>query len=288
MNHYRFSLFFAVLGVLVCSTQAIAFEKVEGFIEPYREIELAAGEPGVLSEILVDEGGHVAADQLLGQLDTSVLERTLEIAQQRSESLGALRVAEAELELRQKYLAPLSQLRERGNATQREIERAVADVKVAEGRVLMAHDELTLQRLECRRIEAQIKRRQIYSPIDGVVSEVYREVGESFMANDPRVMTIVELNRLRAKFAVEPGQAQRLSVGQQVSLEQNGGKTVDDAIVETISPVMDAKSATVEVTVAIDNADELISSGTRCWLLIPNRSDRGVTAFTSSSKQDKE
>ncbi|MBJ41742.1 MAG: efflux transporter periplasmic adaptor subunit [Planctomycetaceae bacterium] len=264
----------------VPTTPASGIEKVEGFTEPFQQIELAAGEPGVLTEVLVHEDTRVTAGQKLGQLDTSVLEETFEIAKLRSESTGALRAAEAELELREKYLAPLSQLRGRGHATQREIERAIADVKVAQARVAMAQEELALQRLECDRIKAQIRRRQLFSPIDGVVSEICRDVGEFFMANDPRVLTIVQLDRLRAKFATEPTQADRIVAGQNVQLELNMGETIE-AIVETVAPIMDAKSATVEVTVLIKNPNEAIASGTRCWLIVPHHD--GVTTFTSTT-----
>jgi len=276
----------AILVTTLATTRTTnADEKVEGFTEPYRRIELAAGEPGVLSEILVREGTRVAAHEKLGQLDTSVLERTLEIARQRSQSVGALQAAEAERDLRKKYLGQLKELRQRGNATQREIDRAAADLRVSEARVAMALEELELQQLECRRIEAQIRRREIRSPVDGVVSELLKEAGESFMANDPRVMTIVQLDRLRAKFALEPRQSERIQQGDMLVIEFAGDVTKTQALVETIAPVMDAKSATVQVTVAIDNSEERIPSGARCWVVIPGSS--GTATRMTSTRRSK-
>lgn len=140
-------------------------------------------EPGIVDQIAVKEGERVTENQLLAKLDTEVLECTLEIARQRSRSLSALQAAEAEHGLRQKFLEQLSQLHDRGHSTQREIDRAEADLKVAEARVAMAKEEVELQHLECRRIEAQIERRTIRSPLNGVVSEVLRS-GASRLLSD--------------------------------------------------------------------------------------------------------
>ena len=258
----------ASMSLNLLSTGYAEDYRFEGFTEPYHQIELAVGESGVLSEVHVKEGMRVQRDQILARLDTTVLERTLEIARQRSQAVGALRAAQAELELRNKYLQQLSQLYDRGHATQREYDRAATDLKVAEARVAIAEEELALQRLECLRIEAQIERRILRSPISGVVSEVQREVGESFLANDPCVMTIVQLDRLSAKFSLEPARAQVLKAGQSVSVTLGDDASALQGVVESISPVMDAKSATVEITVAIENPDESIPSGVRCWLLV--------------------
>jgi RND family efflux transporter MFP subunit len=263
--------------------QVRAESRAEGFTEPYRQIELAVGEPGVLTKVLVEEGSRVQPGQIVARLDTLVLERTLEIARQRSEFVGALRAAEAELELRTSHLQKLSQLRDRGHATQQELDRAATDLKVAEARVAMAHEELALQRLECQRIEAQIEHRVVRSPIQGVVSHLWHEEGESFLSSDPRVATIVQLNRLKAKFPLDPDSVVTLKVGQDVRLTIDTNTANVSATVESISPVMDAKSATFEVTVGIDNAKETIPSGARCWLEIPSTQSEGTAAIRSSN-----
>ena len=265
-----------------------AEERIEGFTGPYRQIELAFGESGVLAELRVKEGARVQEGEVLAQLDTTVLERTLDIARQRSESNGALSAAQAELELRTKYWQQLSQLHDRGHATQREIDRASTDVKVAEARVAMAEEEQSLQRLECRRIEAQIERRILRSPLNGVVSEVLRETGESFLANDPRVLTVVQLDRLLARFSVPPELAATLTLDQSVPLMIGSDSRPLDGTVESIAPVMDAKSGTVDVTVAVDNPHEAIASGVRCWLLVRKTTHEEPlpTRYTSATRSE--
>lgn len=279
------ALFSTLSLAMVCASEP-AVPVLEGFTEPYQQIELAAGEPGVLIDVRVREGTSVRQGELVGQLDTLILERTLEIARQRATSLGASQAADAERNLRRKHLAQLEQLHQRGHATQQELDRAETDLAIAEARFLMAKEELDLQRLECRRIEAQIERRQLRSPIDGVVSEVFREAGEAFLANDPRVLTIVQTNRLRAKFSAPPALAQRLKAGQTVQLVFPDTRGSSEAKVESISPVMDAKSGTVSITVEVENAEERIPSGARCVLHLPteSRQDSTQTQFTTKKR----
>jgi len=249
-------------------------EEVEGFTEPYREIELAAGEPGILTEIHVKEGSRVAAGELVAALDTDVLRATWELARERAESSGALQASQAELRLRQSQWEQLQALRGRGHATQRELERAQTDLQIAQAQVLMAQEELRLHQLEMKRIETQIARRQFRSPIDGVISEVFKEEGEAFVANDPRVVTIVQLEKLRARFSASPAGVSGLTVGQPVSLVLPESNQQIEGIVEIISPVMDAGSGTVQVVVMIDNRREQIRSGARCLLPLDSAADK--------------
>ncbi len=243
--------------------------EAEGFTEPYRQIELAAGEPGILTEIRVQEGSRVAAGDLIASLDTDVLQATWELARERSVSEGALQASQAEYALRQTQWEQLQQLRDRGHATQREFERAETDLQIARARVTMAQEELRLHQLEMKRIEAQIGRRQIRSPIDGIVSEVYKEVGEAFVANDPRVATVVHLQQLRARFAVSPEEAATLTIGQRILLLLPETNQRVEGLVETVAPVVDPRSGTVQAVVVIDNRDEQIRSGARCLLQFP-------------------
>lgn len=154
----------------------------------------------------------------------------------------------------------------------------------------MAREELLLQASECRRIETQIQRRQITAPFAGVVSEVVREEGEAVMANDARVLTLVQLDRLRARFPVDPQIATELQVGQTVQVEMNDRQTVVEATVEFISPVIEAKSSTVAVMVVMNNEAQSIASGARCSLIVTVTRPEGreaVTKYTSATKKNK-
>lgn len=240
---------------------------VEGFAEAYRHIEVATGsDSGLITQVLVKEGNTVTANQIVATLDTSVLEASLAIAKRRSELDGRLEAASAELSMRRKRLEKLYQLRNRGHASPAEIDRAEADFDVSEAQVKLANEERELATLECSRIKAQIEQRRLRSPIDGVVVEVFREVGESTQISDPRLLTLVQLDPLRVKFPVSVDQSADFSEGDNVSLQLPEFNSAAQAVVEVVAPVLDAKSGTVQITCVIDNQDGNYRSGMRCLL----------------------
>ena len=240
-------------------------ELVEGFAEPYRRIEMAAAsETGLITSIAVREGQAVKRGELLATLDVDVLVATLNIAKERSRLTGRYDGANAELEMRLRRLGKLQQLLREGHATEGEVERAQTDVIIAKSNVLLADEERRLAALECKRIEAQIQRRQVRCPIDGVVTEIRREVGEAVAINDPHLLTVVQLNPLRVKFSLTMEQAADLHEGQLLPMHLSEVSHAADATVEVVSPVLDAKSGTVQVTCVIDNKDNRYRSGMRC------------------------
>ena len=262
-----------ILICLVFRASSYAAETIEGFTEPYRTIDISVGEPGVVTKLEVKPGQVVDQGEFLMALDTSVLEATLAVAKQKAEATGSLEAAQAEYSLRSERLQQIIQLRQRGHATTRELSRAQADVTIAEARLKLAREEQAMNVLDCKRIEAQIARRVIASPCDGIISEVHREIGESLLVTDPRIVTLVQLDKLRTRFSATPEQAAKLRVDQQVNIRLSNDKGDVPAVVERVSPVVDAKSGTIEVHVVIDNADQKLRSGTRCLLEVNDAKD---------------
>ena len=244
---------------------------VEGFTEPYRQVEVAsAAEVGLVTEFAVKEGDRVQPGQLLASLDTELLVATLKVAQRRATSQGHLKAAVAELELRRTRIGKLRELRQKGHASEAEVERAEADLAVAEANLMNAQEEKELYELECERIESQITRRRIVSPIAGVVTEVHREVGESVALNDPKLLTLVQLSPLRAKFSLTMSQARSLVAGQKTSLNLPEAEAMVESQIEVISPILDARSGTVQVTLVMDNSRGDLRSGMRCVWEVPD------------------
>lgn len=264
-----------LLLCVVYNSNPVSAEVIEGFTEPYRTVDVSIGEPGVVQSVGVVPGQNVREGDPLVSLDTSVLEATLQVAKKKAESQGTYDSARAELQLREERLNQILLLRQRGHATQREFTRANADVEIARARVRAATEEQAISKLDCKRIQAQLARRRVSSPFTGVIAEVHREVGESIMVTDPRVVTLVQLDRLRTRFSATPHQASQLRIGQNVKVKLGDATEKLSAKVERISPVVDAKSGTVEVHVVLDNARRELRSGIRCLLEVdgPDTSD---------------
>lgn len=258
----------SLLVIVTVGGGPLAADELIGFTEPFRTVEISAGEPGVISRIEVEPGESVKPGQPLLSLDTSVLEATLAMAKQKASSAGSIEAARAELDLRSERMQQVVKLRQRGHATQHELARAQTDVDIARARLKLAFEEQALNSLDCKRIEAQISRRHITSPYAGVISELHREMGESLVVTDPRIVTLVQLDQLRARFAAHPTHAAKLKVGEKVQLSIPSEKREVEGRISRISPVIDAKSGTLEIQVVVENAKLELRSGARCMLAV--------------------
>lgn len=256
----------------------------EAFTEPYRTIQVATTDLGIVREVLVREGASVEAGQPLVQLDDELVKATLEIAKQNLESRGALTSAEAELRLHTARLAKLEPLARDGFARSDELDRARSEKDVAAARVLTAQETLQVRRREFDKIQIELQRRTVKSPIQGVVSKLHREVGEFVAPTDPVLITVVQLDPLLATFSLKPAQASQLSTGMAVQVQFASQEQPVKGEVELVSPVTEARSGTVRVKVRIPNPQRACRSGDRCVLVIPNRSATPQAASNDRAK----
>lgn len=238
---------------------------LNGFTEPFKRIELSSDETGAIAELQVEEGDAIEAGEVVALLDSRVQQLKVEIAQHLANSNSELLAAEGTLEKRRSILARLSQLAAKGHASESEIIRAEMELSIAEAKLLSAQEELAVREIEHRRALVELERRAIRAPVSGTVAQVHRREGEFLSPLHPEVITIVQLDRLLATFAVPSSSITRFEVGQEVQLELASGRKVA-ATVFRLSVEEDAGSGTVEIKFLIDNPDRGIRSGEACTL----------------------
>ena len=129
----------------------------EGFTEPYRSVEVAAPESGTIEEIVVRQGQLVKQGDILAVLDRDILQSSLDIARAKSESTAKREAAKIESLLKQRRLDNFYRLG-KDNSSNEEIERARADVDLAQTQVLAAEEELKLNSLELQSIHHHLHR----------------------------------------------------------------------------------------------------------------------------------
>jgi RND family efflux transporter MFP subunit len=269
----QFKVAAAAFLVFAASHCAPGDDTIDGFTEPFRKIELAPAEPGVLASRTVKEGDTVEPGQLLGSLDNDVLQISLKISKQVLESRGKLAAAKAERDLRTVRLDRLKELQPQGFAHREEVDRAASELAVAEANVLSLTEQHSLDELEYQKAQALLERRLIRSPLAGVITKTHHDEGEFVAGNNPVVFTIVQLNPLRAVFAVPAATARNLTVDKAVTLRFPDSGQNCEGHIELVSPIIDAESGLVRIKVLIPNQDGKKPCGARCLLMnIPVRS----------------
>ena len=267
----RFAIQVAVLWITaILAVSLIQAAEFDGFTEPFRDIDIAAPEPGIITQVTVREGQKVQAGQVLTHLDSEVHTALLAIAEQAKRANGRLEALLAELNLRRDRLAKFEELLSQGHARQEEIEKARMELEVAEAQVKAAREDLLIKELEFRKIQIQLDRRTITSPIDGVVTQLHKDVGEFVAPNAPEILTIVQLDPLLATFSILSPHAETLSLDQAVRIRFPVSKRTVEGLVTFISPVTDAESGMVRVKVRVANPDGKARSGERCLIQFPD------------------
>lgn len=215
------------------------FADVPGYTEPYKTITVSASEPGVIAEVLVEEGARVKKNQVVAKLDTAQHEAELDIAKTQTE-LQRVKVTKLEDIVRSQRIS------------QDELDRARTDLKIRQA--------------EVRKIQAVLDNRIMRSPVDGIVSEVKRDASEAVSLSNPHVLTVVQIDRLLVNLFLTPARAEQLKVAGSAALLLGEKAQPAVGIVEFISPVTDAASGTVRVKFVIENAKGEYRSGTTAQL----------------------
>jgi len=255
---------------------------VLGYLEPYRSIEMSASEEGVIGEIHAAEGQSVEEGEALLSLDNRVLEAQLEIAKVKAASTASVKVAEADLEVAAERYEKLSQLKRSGTAHSSEVARAEADKKKAEGQLSIAKEEKKIAEFRVEEIQAQIERRILRSPIDGVVLEINGEVAESARPasrgdRERPLVKVARIDRLELVVHVPAAHAGELKEGRRMPVRvlRQGSLTGDrddsaidtEGIIEFVSPAIDPSSETVRTRLVVDNEDGRLRSGSHALVL---------------------
>ena len=256
--------------ILALAAIPLAAGEIEGFAEPYKTIDVAAVEPGLLVALLVEEGALVEKQQPIADLHQDVLKASLEIARAQRDSLSPIRAAEAEVRLRQSQLGKLKELRKSDNASEEEVNKAELEFELAQSRLLQAQEQHEVRKLEFDRAQLQLDQRSVKSPIKGVVTFVHKEVGEFLSPTDPIVLTVVQLDPLTVIFSVPASQIEELKTGQKLPLRIDGHKQPREAEIELVSQVINAESQTVRVKAKLPNPKYELRSCVKCYLTLAN------------------
>lgn len=274
-------------GALAASLWAgtLSAAEIEGFTEPYRDLEVAASDTGIISSIDVKEGDRVQKDQILGTLDQKLLNATLEIADKSKSAKGRINSAQADIRMKAERAEKLQMLLTRKHASQEEVDRSVVEKEVAQAQLLAVQEELLVRALEYDRIKIQIEQRIVRSPIDGVVVRMHRDVGEFVSGNDPVVATIVQLDPLIATYSIPSIFTKEIKPNEEVNILIGEGKTATKGTVDYIAPVTDAQSGTIQVKVRVPNPNNVFRSGEKCLLVVKGELPKTETAGQTKDAQ---
>ena len=221
---------------------------------------------GRIAEVHVKRGDRAGKDELLIALDSNILEAARRVAEVRTKSIARLKALRIEHQLREGRYRQLLALHDEGAGSAEEVKRAKADADVAQLNIQAAEEEIAQSHLELAEIEARLDQRRIRSPLDGIVTDVRKELGEYVSINEPHLVTIVQLEKLRVTFYLPTHLALTMKQGQSVALLFPDVQQRADGQIEYVAQFTEADSGRVRVDVLLDNTKGNWRSGVRCML----------------------
>jgi RND family efflux transporter MFP subunit len=224
-----------------------------GYVVARRQAVISSKIQGRLSELRVEEGSRVDANEIIARLEDADF-----VAVVRQGEAGVARArAEVDEQRRQHRLA--LDLANKNLVSTDEADAAQSRVRIAEAGVLQADATLQLAR-------AQLENTVIRSPFAGVVVKKMAEVGESVAPIPPGVnistssgaiVAIADLATLEVEADVTESNVARLNADQPAEVTVEAfPDTRYDAILRQIIPTADRTKATVQVKVTILDEDE--------------------------------
>jgi RND family efflux transporter MFP subunit len=208
-----------------------------GITEPFLDSTLSAAAAGIVGARRFKEGDAIKQGDVLVELD------------KRLEELDVMRRKAVHEQAKNEFEITKALFEKANSSTPRvDVEKRQLEYEVS--------------RVEHDLAREQLRRRHITAPFDGVIAEIFLQVGEACQLQQP-VVRIVDTRRCHFVSNVEAKAGRSLKSGQQVSLEiDTGGTPVRLAgIISFVSPVVDPASGLLKVKVVFDNPDGAIRPG---------------------------
>ncbi len=257
------------------STASTSDSGIKTNTKPSGDVKLSFVRAGTVAKVLVKEGQQVKAGDLLMQQDDLVEQVALHQQKAKAKSDHEVRAAEADLEQKKVDLRKYedSVNRNAGVVTQMELEHARLDVKIGELKVELSRFEREQNAMEVQKIQRQIDRMQIRSPIEGRVEELFLKQGES-AEDGAKAVRVVNINPLYVDVFVPRERiatlARDLADGKEVSwtVKFQGDQSAAEGKVKNVSAAGDPASQTLLVRLEVPNPT-LRAAGERVIVEVP-------------------
>jgi multidrug resistance efflux pump len=186
-------------------------------------------------------------------MDDVVEQKQLEAAQTRADIREEIRAREADLKVKAIQFERTKEAKANGAATQAEYDQREAEKVQAEIAIDRQKHEGKIAEADAAVAAQRIKQMKLVSPIDGFVQRIDNDEGEGVDPQRP-VMVVVQLDPLDVEIkSLTSDEVAGLRLGQGVKVRYRGENDWVDAKVKFISPVIDARSGTQVIKLALPN-----------------------------------
>ena len=246
---------------------ASAILQATGYVTARREATVSAQITGALTSVLIEEGEHVKAGQVLAQLDDSAQKASLAQAQAALAAARALLVQyQAQLEQSRRDNQRNEDLIDRNLVSQQALETSQTQVATLSAQVESQRKQVELADATLRGAQVQLDYTTVRAPFTGVIIAKAAQAGEIISPisagggfTRTGVGTIVDMDSLEIEVDVNEAYINRVQPGQgaQAVLDAYPDWTIPAHVIAII-PTADRSKATVKVRIGLEQKDPRI------------------------------
>ncbi|MEA3416873.1 MAG: efflux RND transporter periplasmic adaptor subunit [Thermodesulfobacteriota bacterium] len=243
---------------------------VSGITEPINDVTLSLDVSGAIRSIFFKEGALLKKGQAILEVDNRL--ENLEVKRRKLiwESKAEVNAALERVITLKSLLESTRVLYENtGSVSKEELDEKELDYKLAlaeQERLEIAEER---ERVEHEMAVETLRKRTLFSPINGVIIELFLDLGETCEANQALVR-VVNTSKCFFVCNIEERLGRELRMGQSVYIElQTGSKSLKKkGTIAFVSPVVDPASGLLEVKVQFDNSGGEIWPGVSGFMFL--------------------
>lgn len=263
---YKSFAFFLAIALSAAEIRAQTQEpaQLNCRIEPSVVVEMSSAVEGVISEVLVDKNDQVKKGDVVARLNAGLETATAELRRVQAELTSDVQAQQLALDFSSRSLARVKDLYEKKAASFSELDKLKTEHSIAQQQLQQALDRKRQAELEHNRALADLQRRTLISPIDGVVVERLKEPGEHI--DFEPVLKLAQLDPLRVDVFAPASLYGKVKAGMKANVvpELGIGDRSYSAEVTLVDQVIDGPSNTFGIRLAFPNPGNRLPSGLKC------------------------
>ena len=238
-----------------------------GYVTARREATVSAQITGTVSAVMIEEGDHVKAGQVIARLDDTAQRAALAQAQAQLNTARATLVEyQSQLAQSERDVRRAEDLLKRNLVSQQAVEQARTQVETQSAQLEAQRRQIELAAAAGRSAQVQLDYTTVRAPFTGVVIAKAAQVGEIVSPlsagggyTRTGIGTIVDMDSLEIEVDVNEAYINRVQPGQRVESVLNAyPEWRIPSHVIAIIPTADRSKATVKVRIGLDLKDNRI------------------------------
>ena len=231
-----------------------------GTLNACRRARLSPSLGGQIANLPVSEGESVSSGQLLFEIWNKDLRAQLQLAKSELKASQSLQQQSCiQAELAQQEAHRLSQLLERGLASDESAEKASGQARASEAACEATRATTSVSRSRIEVAEAALQRTQLRAPFDGTIAEVNGELGEYVTPSPvgiptPPAVDIIDTSCLYVSAPIDEVDAPEVRAGMiaRISLDAFGKQFFQGKVRRVAPYVMDKEKQARTVDIEVD------------------------------------